>query len=102
MTGVQTCALPIWDIEKNIARFGDTTIYFVTDFPYRDMKRFYDAFHLKKYPTIVAGVDSGDTFMHFFKAKSIPYITVYDAKKRLKEVIPGEMKAELLSKSLDD
>ena len=96
------CQAEMRDIEKNIARFGDTTIYFVTDFPYSDMKKFYDVFHLKNYPTIVAARDSGRAFIRFFKARSIPYIAIFDAKKRLKEVIPGEMKAEMLSKSLDD
>jgi len=96
------CQAEMRDIEKNIARFGDTTIYFVTDFPYSDMKKFYDAFHLKKYPTIVTARDSGQAFMRFFKARSIPYIAIFDAKKRLKEVIPGEVKAEMLSRSLDE
>ena len=96
------CQAEIRDIVKNIARFGDTTIYFVTSFPYSDMKKFYDVFHLKKYPNIIAARDSSNTFMRFFKANSIPYIAIYDAKKRLKEVIPGEIKAESLSKSLDD
>jgi hypothetical protein len=40
--------------------------------------------------------------MHFFKARSIPYIAIFDVKKRLKEVVAGEVKAEMLSKSLDD
>lgn len=96
------CQAEMRDIVKNIALFGDTTIYFVTDFPYSDMKKFYDVFHLKKHPTIVTARDSSDAFMHFFKARSIPYIAIFDAKKRLKEVIPGEMKAEMLSKSLAD
>lgn len=96
------CQAEMRDIEKNISRFGDTTIYFVTDFPYSDMKKFYDVFHLKNYPTIVAARDSGRAFIRFFKARSIPYIAIFDAKKRLKEVIPGEMKAEMLSKSLAD
>lgn len=96
------CQAEMRDIVKNIALFGDTTIYFVTDFPYADMKKFYDVFHLKKHPTIVTARDSSDAFMHFLKARSIPYIAIFDAKKRLKEVIPGEVKAASLSKSLDD
>jgi thiol-disulfide isomerase/thioredoxin len=96
------CQAEMRDIVKNIARFGDTTIYFVTAFPYSDMKKFYDVFHLKKYPNIIAASDSSNAFMRFFKANSIPYIAIYDAKKRLKEVVQGEVKAEMLSKSLDD
>jgi thiol-disulfide isomerase/thioredoxin len=96
------CQAEMRDIIKNISRFGDTTIYFVTSFPYSDMKKFYDVFRLKRFPNIVVAVDSKDAFLKYFKSNSVPYAAVYDAKKRLKEVVPGQVGADLLSKSLND
>ena len=96
------CQAEMRDIIKHVGRFGDTTIYFVTSFPYSDMKKFYDAFRLKRFPNIVVAVDSGDAFLRFFKSNSVPYAAIYDAKKRLKEVVPGQAGADLLSKSLTD
>jgi hypothetical protein len=96
------CQAEILDIVHHIKRFGDTTIYLVTSFPYSDMKKLYNAYHLAKYPNIVTAVDNKDFFLQYFKASAIPYAAIYDAKKRLKGVIVGQTNAELLSRSLDD
>jgi Methylamine utilisation protein MauE len=96
------CQAEILDIVKHIRRFGDTTIYLVTSFPYSDMKKLYNAYHLAKYPNIVTAVDNKDIFLRYFKATAIPYAAIYDAKKRLKGVIVGQTNADLLSRSLDD
>ena len=96
------CQAEILDIVHHIKRFGDTTIYLVTAFPYSDMKKLYEAYHLEKYPNIVTAVDKKGFFLRYFKASSIPYAAIYDAKKRLKGVIIGQTNADLLSRSLDD
>ena len=96
------CQGEILDIIQHIKRFGDTTIYLVTAFPYSDMKKLYNAYHLAKYPNIVTGVDNKDFFLRYFKATAIPYAAIYDAKKRLKGVIIGQANADLLSRSLSD
>jgi hypothetical protein len=96
------CQAEILDIVKHIKRFGDTTIYLVTSYPYSDMKKLYNAYHLAKYLNIVTGVDNKNFFLHYFKATAIPYAAIYDAKKRLKGVIVGQTNADLLSRSLDD
>jgi thiol-disulfide isomerase/thioredoxin len=96
------CQAEMGDIIRNINRFGDTTIYFVTPFPFSEMKQFYNHFHLEKYPTIIVAVDSKNAFLHYFNTHSIPYVAIYDAKKRLKAVIPGQSSIDLLSKTFDD
>jgi thiol-disulfide isomerase/thioredoxin len=96
------CQREIVDIIKHINTFGDTPIYLVTSWPYSDLKKFYDWYHLDKYPNIIAAVDSKDIFLQNLKAKFIPYSTIYDAKKRLKEVIPGRTDATQLTKDLKD
>ena len=74
----------------------------MTSYPFADMKKFYDFFENKKYRDIVMGVDSKNDFMHFFKTRTIPYATIYDAKKRLKAVIPSQATAQLIGQTLDE
>jgi len=96
------CQAEMGDIIRHIRQFGDTTIYFVTPYSYSDLKKFYVAFQLEKYPTIVTGVDVKNVFLGYFGAPYIPYTAIYDSKKRLKEVIPGQATAALLSRGLTD
>jgi uncharacterized membrane protein YphA (DoxX/SURF4 family) len=94
------CQAEIIDIIHHIRQFGDRQIYFVTPYPYSDLKKFSTFYHLEKYPNIIAGVDIKNTFMAYFKARAIPYVTIFDPKKRLKEVMPGQTDAKLLSRDL--
>jgi hypothetical protein len=96
------CQHEMGDIVRHIRQFGDTTIYFVTSFPYPDMKKFYTAFHLERYPNIIVGVDQKSAFLRYYRAREIPYTAIFDSKKRLKEVLPGQADAALLSRSLSD
>jgi hypothetical protein len=96
------CQQEMGDIIRHIRQFGDTTIYFVTPYSFSDLKKFYVAFQLVRYPTIVTGVDAKNVFLGYFGAPYIPYTAIYDKKKRLKEVIPGQTTAALLSRGLND
>jgi hypothetical protein len=96
------CQGEVKDIIKHINQFGNTPIYLVTAWPYSDMKKFYDFYQLKKYPNIIAAVDTKNIFLSNLKARFIPYSTIYDEKKRLKEAITGQTDAAQLTKDLND
>lgn len=85
-------------IIKNIDRFKDARIYFVTTYPFTDMKVYYQYFKLAAYPNITMGADTKDYFFPYFKAHSIPYFAIYDSKKRLKQAIVGEYDINALAK----
>ena len=80
------CGAETADIIKHIGEFKDMHIYYVTAFPFRQMKGFYSYFKLAQYPNITMGVDSQDYFLSYFKASGVPYTAVFDSKKRLKQV----------------
>jgi thiol-disulfide isomerase/thioredoxin len=96
------CQAAIKDIIRHIGRFDSTMIYFVTPYPFFDMRKFYRAFHVKKYPTIVIGSDPQNTLLRYFKSYTIPYITIYDARKKLKEVLPSQTNASFLAGALQN
>lgn len=90
------CQAETRDIIKNIDRFKDIRIYYMTPYPFDQMKTFYRAFKLSKYPNIVMGRDSTDTFMSYFKAKAVPFICIFDSKKRLLEAVNSQVEVQKL------
>lgn len=92
------CQAETRDIVKNIRKLKNTRIYYVTAYPFGQMKLFYKAFKLDQYPNIVMGRDAKDYFLPYFKANGVPYTAVFDSRKRLKQVFGGETKADTLAK----
>jgi Methylamine utilisation protein MauE len=92
------CQAETRNIIKHIQQFKNTRIYYVTDYPFGDMKTFYTYFKMARYPNITMGHDVKGYFFSYFKASSIPYAAVFDAKKRLRQVVTGEADAGNLAK----
>ncbi|HVU95498.1 MAG TPA: MauE/DoxX family redox-associated membrane protein [Puia sp.] len=90
------------DIKQHINNFKDIPIYYITPDRFKNMRTFYRFYKLSQYPNITMGRDSANSFFHFFKTNTTPLIAIYDAKKRLKRVIPGQPKAIDLLKSLQE
>jgi hypothetical protein len=96
------CQKETEDIIKHIQKFKGIQIYYVTYHPYSEMKAFYRYFHIAKYPNITIGVDLKDYFLSYFKAPGIPYIALFDSKKRLKQVYQQEVDAAKLAKAVSE
>jgi len=96
------CQALLADLTQHIDEFKGTRIYYVTPGKFSNMRTFYRYFHLEKYPNIVVGWDSANTFFSYFKATGTPYTTVFDSKKRLKWVMTHETNAARLSQLLED
>jgi hypothetical protein len=94
------CQAETRDIVKNIQLLKNTRIYYVTDFPFGDMKAFYQYFKLSKYPNIVVGRDTANFYLKYFKATGVPYTAVFDSRKRLKKVLNGQTDAATLAKAV--
>ncbi|HLZ88982.1 MAG TPA: thioredoxin fold domain-containing protein, partial [Puia sp.] len=90
------------DIKKHINEFKDTRIYYVTPDWFKNMKIFYRFYKLSQYPNFVMGRDSANLLFHYFKTNKTPLIAIYDAKKRLKRVIPGQPTVAQLLEGIDN
>ena len=86
------------DIINHIDQFKSVQIYFVTTFPFINMKGYYKYFKLTKYPNITMAWDQKDFFLTHFKAAGVPYTIVFDAKKRVKQVMSTHFDASQLAK----
>jgi len=92
------CQAETRNIITHIQLYKNTRIYYVTDYPFGDMRAFYRYFKLAQYPNIIMGRDVKGYFFSYFKASSIPYAAVFDSKKRLKQIVTGEADAGKLAK----
>ena len=91
------CQAMTRDIIKNIDQFKNIRIYYITTRPFDQMKIFYKAFRLTRFPNIVMGRDTADKFLNYFKAAGVPYTVIFDSKKRVKLVMNGEANAMRLA-----
>jgi len=96
------CQSEAADIVAHIKDFKQAQIYFVTDSPFGQMKTFYNHFKLKDYSNIIIGRDSANIFMKYFKASSVPYITVYDSQKRLKQVMNKQVSSSDIIQAINE
>jgi len=87
------CQAETRDIIRHMQQFKDTRIYYVTPFPFNEMKVFYKAFKLDQYQNVVMGRDPKDYFLSYFKATGVPYTAVFDSQKRLKVIMTGQANA---------
>ena len=88
------------EIIENIDKFKDIRIYMITTLPFRDMQQFNTVYQLFKYPNIILARDPDTYFLSYFKSTGIPYIAIFDPKKRLKEAIAGRIKIDQITRSL--
>jgi thiol-disulfide isomerase/thioredoxin len=96
------CQAETRDILKHMQLFRNTNIYYVTPYPFWQMKQFYTYFRLAKYPNIAMGSDSLNHFLTYFNAPGAPYTAVFDANKRLKVVFTSQVDATKLAQVLTD
>lgn len=63
--------------------------YVFTNWPFGEMKAFYNFYQLGKYQNIIAGFDYANFFQNYYKPKGIPYLVMYDKNKIIKKVFEG-------------
>jgi len=88
------------EIIQNMDKFNSTRIYMVTTLPLADLRQFDSVFNLAKYPNIILAKDPKTYFLSYFRSTGIPYLAIFDTKKRLKEVMTGRVKIDQVTHSL--
>ncbi|HET6253293.1 MAG TPA: MauE/DoxX family redox-associated membrane protein [Puia sp.] len=90
------CQAETRDIIQHMQQLKNIRIYYITSSPFAEMKVFYQHYKLAQYPNIFMGRDTSNYFLHYYKPSSIPYLVVFDAKKRLVTAMKGETDIEYL------
>jgi len=99
------CRAQIKSIIKHQKEFKNTHFFFITEFPYHDVKGFTREFKLEQYGNFTTGIDDTKKFSKYFSIPSIPYLAIYNTDKRLKSVLIGitkfkQIESEISNKSL--
>ena len=86
------CQVETKNLVESIERLKNFRIYFLTAAELGDAKTYAHEFHLDQYPNIITvGKDHEHSFARVFQPSSIPYLAIYDDKKKLIKVYHGEV-----------
>jgi len=96
------CQAETKDIIAHIQQLKDIPIYYVTPYPFWEMKVFYKHFKLDQYPNITMGREANDSFFRYFKAHGVPFTAVFDSKKRLKQAFISQIDANTLIRAVKE
>jgi len=81
---------------KNIEDLKTVRIYMLAGADFKDLKEFYQSYHLDQYQNITVGKDYEHSFARVFRPKAVPYMAIYNTKKNLVRVYYGEVKIHAL------
>lgn len=95
------CQAETQDLLQHIQQLKGTHIYYVTPYPFWQMKAFYQYFKLAQYSNITIGRDAQDRFLKYFEAPNIPFTVIFDAHKRLNQAYVGELDANKLIQAIN-
>jgi len=86
------CRAQMNEILQNMDELKGIRFCMITNFPFPEMKHFYNEYKIGNYPNIIVGYDSLYAFSNYFKAEGVPYMAVYSRDKKLKGVYIGMAK----------
>lgn len=84
------CRAQTNEIIEGIKSLKNIQFFLLSDFPFNQVKQYYEQYKLSNYPNITVGKDLDSYFTKYFNASAVPYLAIYDADKRLKQVFMGK------------
>lgn len=84
------CQKETRELLEHEIEFRETNIYMVTNESIQEAKKFCQAFRLDTAKNIFIGMDYDYSFYRAFLPPTIPFIAIYDKKKKLRKVYQGE------------
>lgn len=93
------CRVQTRRLINDIERFKDVQIVFLTIANFKSMKSYYDRYGLKKYSNVTMGIDTGFVFPKYYRIGAVPFLTVFQRNKTLKQAFAGETPIDQLYRS---
>jgi thiol-disulfide isomerase/thioredoxin len=87
-------------LQSNKKQLAELQIVMATYQPMDKMQRFYKDYKIAEYPNIYMGRDMYYFFGPYFKAKSIPFLAIYDTQHKLARVYEGGAKIEKILEAM--
>lgn len=92
------CKAQTKDIIKDIDKLKTIQFYFITPYPFDDMKKFSKEYELAKYPNISIGFDTGNAVGNYFAISAVPYIAIYGKNQKLNKIFEGKIYSSKIKK----
>jgi thiol-disulfide isomerase/thioredoxin len=83
------CRAQTSEIVESMDKLKGIRFFMITNYPFTEMKRFYQEYKLANYPNITMGYDSQYFFINYFKASGVPFMAIYGKDKRLNGAYMG-------------
>lgn len=96
------CQREAKSITGNIHRLGKTRLYWITNSAESDVNTFFRLFHLSGFSNCVVGLDNKYSFYRAYLPESVPYIAIYNSKKKLVKLYRGEVGIESIINAVQD
>jgi thiol-disulfide isomerase/thioredoxin len=97
------CEMMIDSLKKHMAELKKADFYLFTFMPLSMLRPFAEKHHLADYNNIAAvGKDYDFFFPMYYKAETVPWLVVYDRKKRLVKAWNGGVKMPELIKMINN
>jgi thiol-disulfide isomerase/thioredoxin len=84
------------ELLKNIDSLKQMQLVMFTSLPFDKLKNFYTYYKLSEYKNITVGRDYEFFFSRHFGSQYVPYLAIYDRRKKLVKVFDGGTKVSTL------
>jgi peroxiredoxin len=83
-------------IVKNISNLKDIDFYIVSNSPFQMVKAYAKRFQLQNYSNITVGQDYENLLSSYYKVSAVPFMAIYDKRKKLKQAVLGDVSIDLI------
>ena len=92
------CKAQTKEILQDIDKLAGIQFYFITPFPFSEMKKYWKENELGKYPNISIGTDTASAMGNYFEVTGVPYIAIYGTDQRLNNTFMGKVFSSQIKK----
>lgn len=92
------CKAQTKEIIEDIEKLKSIQFYFITPYPFFEMKNFYKEYQLGKYHNISIGIDTGSAVGKYFEVTGVPYIAIYGKEQKLINTFMGKVYSSQIKK----
>lgn len=95
------CKAQTKEIIEDMDKLKGIQFYFITAFPFSEMKKFSKEYELAKYPNISTGLDTANAMGNYFEIRAVPYIAIYGKNQKLNNIFDGKIYSSQIKKAAE-
>jgi thiol-disulfide isomerase/thioredoxin len=92
------CKAQTKEIIEDMSKLKGIQFYFITPYPFAEMKKFYKEYELEKYTNIITGIDTASAMGNYFEITGVPYLAIYGKEQKLNNTFMGKVFSSQIKK----